>query len=299
MQLPKAVLRHISDSPLLSAVHRHVTYTADWLTADARSHSAAHQRWWAALAAVAIILSLLSLSHQHVVPAAEPLDGLEDQSGTEQQHPVHGRRMNAIGPGAWYPLFGNAVPALLSRWSDFERDAPDEPAGHPARHVPSRHMHKQTVWYRSVIDNTTRLNAADTRALQVRLRMAAVVPRRRCIQGRSPTLDIPALPKISRAGQAGVRAARRRGSGRQGLLAPRGGDRTLVLGAQRVPPSPLDSAGSPQLPGGTPHRIRWRQCLQVRILSPEKGQQLALDPPTAGYVPQTVICRGQDRPPCC
>ena len=163
MQLPKAVLRHISDNPLLSAVHRHVTHMPDWLTADARSHPAAHARWWAALAVVALVFSLLSFSHQHVVPAAEPSDGLDSQGGTEQQHPVHGRHMIAVTPGAWNSLFGHMVPALLTRWSDFERDAPDEPAGHPARHVPSRLMHKQTVWYRSVIDNTTRLSAADTK----------------------------------------------------------------------------------------------------------------------------------------
>ena len=217
MQLPKAVLRHISDSPWLSAALRHVRCTWDWLIADARSHSTAHQRWWAALAAVALLFGVLSLCQQPVVPAAEPHDGADGQGGVEQQHSVHSRRMSAVSQGsarAWHLISGNTMPAGLKRWSDFERDAPDEPAGHPARHVPSRLMHKQTVWYRSVIDNRTRLDAADTRAVLVRLLLAlrstsSLICWPRHVSAVGGTTPLRWSYNLDRAGQARLRAARR------------------------------------------------------------------------------------------
>ena len=169
MHLPKAVLRHISDNHTL----RQITNISDWLAAEARSHYAAHRRWWAALTAIALTYAVLAVSRQHVGAATAPANPQASYDSGKQPQAFVSQQSNAIShgrAGSWYNLFGSTVPHVLDRWSDYKRDAPDEPGGHPVRHVPSRHMHKQTVWYRSVVGNTTRLGSADTRALKVLVR---------------------------------------------------------------------------------------------------------------------------------
>lgn len=172
MQLPKAVLRHISDIPAL----KHIRIASDGLALDARSRCTAHRRWWAALTALALVYAVLAISRQRVSAASHPAHMQIKQDGSNQPQTPLSQHVNAVShsrAGSWYNLFSATVPEVLDRWSDYERDAPDEPAGHTARHVPSRLMHKQTVWYRSVIDNTTRLNPAETRALKVSRRANA------------------------------------------------------------------------------------------------------------------------------
>ncbi len=166
MQLPKAVLRHIGENAAL----RQITSALEWITAEARRHSCAHRRYWAALTAVALTVAALTLSRKPAAPAIAPARSQVSQDDTAQPQPLLDQQINPSShshAGSWYNSFASTVPELLDRWSDYKHDAPDEPAGHPVRHVPSRHMHKQTVWYRSAIDNTTRLHPADTRALQV------------------------------------------------------------------------------------------------------------------------------------
>ena len=166
MQLPKAVLRHISENAAL----RQISSPLEWVTAEARRQPCAHRRHWAVLAAVALIVGALMLSRGHAAPAVPPAGMQISQDDTGQPQPMLDQKMNPIRhsrAGSWHQSFASTVPALLDRWSDYKHDAPDEPAGHTVRHVPSRHMHKQTVWYRSAIDNTTRLHPAETRGLQV------------------------------------------------------------------------------------------------------------------------------------
>ena len=166
MQLPKAVLRHIGENAAL----RQITSALEWLTAEARRHCCAHRRYWAALTAVVLTVAALTLRHHHAAPAIPPASPQVSQDDTGQPQQLLDQQMNPSShshAGSWYNPFASTMPELLDRWTDYKRDAPDEPAGHTVRHVPSRHMHKQTVWYRSAIDNTTRLHPADTRGLQV------------------------------------------------------------------------------------------------------------------------------------
>ena len=166
MQLPMAVLRHSSDNPTL----KQLTSTSDWLAAEVRARCTPHRRWWASLAAVALTYAVLTFGRQHVSAATHPAHMQASNDGIKRAQPLLSEPDSAVShsrAGSRLSLFGSTVPEVLDRWSDYDRDAPDEPAGHAARHVPSRHMHKQTVWYRSVVDNTTRLNPADTRALKV------------------------------------------------------------------------------------------------------------------------------------
>ena len=167
MQLPKAVLRHVSENAAL----RHISSTLDALTAEARRHFCASRRCWAALTAAALIVAALTLSQEHAGSAVPPANTHSGHLDTGQPQPLLDQQMEPIShshAGLWYNPFASTVPDLPERWSDYKHDAPDEPAGHTVRHVPSRHMHKQTVWYRSAIDNTTRLHPADTRRLQVK-----------------------------------------------------------------------------------------------------------------------------------